>query len=226
VSTIGLFICLLRPFRPENTPLLGKILSWVVLPLAGVKPVIHNRDKFNNVKGPCVFISNHQNNLDAFIIGSFVPDKTVSIGKKIIRWFPFFGQIYWLGGNILIDRKRTKKAMGAMSQAAKKMDKIGMRVWVMPEGTRNHGEGLLRFKKGAFYLALQTGYPIVPVSIGNYVHRLQMGKFESIHLHINVHDPISYEDIAGSDREKVEAMSEKCRQILDQGIKEMDDLAK
>lgn len=43
-------------------------------------------------------------------------------------------------------------------------------VWIFPEGTRGHEAdiSLLPFKKGAFYMAVQAGVPIVPVVISNY----------------------------------------------------------
>jgi 1-acyl-sn-glycerol-3-phosphate acyltransferase len=43
----------------------------------------------------------------------------------------------------------------------------GIGLAMFPEGTRSPDTRLLRFKKGGFHLALETGYPILPVSIQN-----------------------------------------------------------
>ncbi|MCR9205963.1 MAG: 1-acyl-sn-glycerol-3-phosphate acyltransferase, partial [Halobacteriovoraceae bacterium] len=153
---------------------MGRFLHWGVTRAAGLKVKVFNREKLKSFDGPVVFISNHQDNFDAFIIGGFVPQKTVSIGKKVIKYFPLFGQIYWLSGNILIDRKRKKRALGTMKQAADQMNEKGINVWVMPEGTRSRGKGLQSLKKGAFHLAIQTGYPVVPVSLSNYAQILNL----------------------------------------------------
>lgn len=43
-------------------------------------------------------------------------------------------------------------------------------VWLFPEGTRGHAAeiDLLPFKKGAFYMAVQAGVPVVPIVVANY----------------------------------------------------------
>lgn len=221
ISIVGGACCLLRPFDADNTYYLGRALAFGVLPLGGLKSYVLGVEKFDQVPGPAIVISNHQDNFDAFIIGGFVPHKTVSIGKKIIRLFPFFGQIYWLSGHILIDRKRKKKAVGAMNQAAEKMKKNGIKVWVMPEGTRSRGRGLLPFKKGAFHLALQTGYPIIPVVISNYAQQMNLNSLKLNPVVIKVFDPIEID----SEKFDVNSLTEHCYQIVQSGLEEVDKLA-
>ncbi len=218
VSTLGFFGCLLRPFNPDNTYYLGRALAFGVLPIGGLKPFFIDSDKFDNIEGPAVIISNHQDNFDLFIIGGIVPHNTVSMGKKIIRLFPFFGQAYWLSGQILIDRKRKKKAMGTMNQAAKQMKNKGMKVWIMPEGTRSRGKGLLPFKKGAFHLAVQTGFPIIPVVISSYAQQLNMNSLSYNPVVVKVYDPIKIE----GELNEVNALKDHCEKVVREGLAEVD----
>lgn len=190
----------------------------------GLKVKVFNREKLKAFDGPVVLISNHQDNFDAFIIGGFVPKKTVSVGKKVIKYFPLFGQIYWLSGNILIDRKRKKRALGTMKQAADQMSERGINVWVMPEGTRSRGKGLQSFKKGAFHLAIQTGYPIVPVSISNYAQILNLNGLKATPVYVKVHEPIPVDKEEIPDRESVAALVDKAHAELKSGIDELDAL--
>lgn len=153
------------------------------------------------------------------MIGTFVPKKTVSVGKKIIRWFPFFGQIYWLSGNILIDRKRKKKALGAMKQAGDKMMERGIKVWIMPEGTRSKGRGLLPFKKGAFHLAKQTNLPVIPVVLSHYANRIDLNSFKKTPILAKVCPPIDSKEF-----DSPEALKNHCQALFEKELVELDRL--
>ncbi len=220
ISITGLLLCLARPFEENNTYVLGRFLGFGVLPLNGLKLKFINKEALYQIDGPAVLISNHQDNFDAFIIGSFVPKKTVSIGKKIIRLFPFFGQIYWLSGNILIDRKRKKRALGAMNQAAKKMREKGIKVWIMPEGTRSRGRGLLPFKKGAFHLAKQNNLPIIPVILSNYAQTLDLNSWSNTPIVIKVCDAIDPSRFSGPDD-----LKDHCHALFEKELKFLDQMA-
>ena len=190
--TIGIIYCLFRPFYGGNTLFLGRILSFGMLPIMGIKIHVEGRENFEKIQGPAIILSNHQDNMDLFLVGAFVSKKTVSIGKKIIKYFPFIGQIYWLSGNILIDRKRKKKALGAMNQAGEQMIKKGIKVWIMPEGTRSRGRGLLPFKKGAFHLAHQTKRPIINVSFSSYAKHWDISKAQAHHVYVKIDEPMVF----------------------------------
>ena len=77
----------------------------------------------------------------------------------------FVGELYWLTGNILIDRANRSKAMDTISQVAEQIKKNKVSVWMFPEGTRSRGRGLLPFKTGAFHAAIAAQVPIVPIPV-------------------------------------------------------------
>ncbi len=52
--------------------------------------------------GNAIYIANHQNNYDMVTASNIVQPPTVTVGKKSLLWIPFFGQLYWLTGNLLI----------------------------------------------------------------------------------------------------------------------------
>jgi 1-acyl-sn-glycerol-3-phosphate acyltransferase len=113
---------------------------------------------------PCVYVANHQDNLDVMVFGSIFPDNAIVVGKKEIGWIPFFNLFYVAGGNILLDRKHRTRAIAGIVEAGRKVKQLGRSVMIFPEGTRNRtGAGLLPFKKGAFHMAIGGELPIVPL---------------------------------------------------------------
>ncbi|WP_204271450.1 1-acyl-sn-glycerol-3-phosphate acyltransferase, partial [Citrobacter freundii] len=66
--------------------------------------------------GPSIYIGNHQNNFDMVTMSNAVQPNTVTVGKKSLVFIPFFGQLYWITGNILIDRGNRSKAHSTITQ--------------------------------------------------------------------------------------------------------------
>ena len=121
---------------------------------------------------PCIYIGNHQDNLDMFIFGSIFPHRTIVIGKRELAWIPIFNLFYYAAGNIFLDRKRHRQALAGISSAGRQIRERGVSVMIFPEGTRNRsGKGLLPFKKGAFHMALEAGLPLVPL-VASVTHQL------------------------------------------------------
>lgn len=157
---IGILLCLARPFHRNNTYLVSQLLAKLS-PFFGIKIIMRVPHSVSDT--PKVIIANHQNSFDVVTISSGVTRGVVSIGKKSLVWVPFFGQLYWLSGNILIDRNNKSRAAGTIAQAANKMIENNLSIWMFPEGTRSRGQGLLPFKTGAFHTALQANVDIVPI---------------------------------------------------------------
>ena len=69
-----------------------------------------------------------------------------------------------MGDLVPVDRRNREAAVNSMRDAEAVMDK-GLNMTVFPEGTRSRDGRLLPFKKGPFYLAMDSGVPVVPVTI-------------------------------------------------------------
>ena len=59
---------------------------------------------------------------------NIVQPPTVTVGKKSLLWVPFFGLLYWLTGNLLIDRNNRAKAHGTIAQVVKHIQKRNISV--------------------------------------------------------------------------------------------------
>lgn len=166
----------MRPFRRNNVKMVARVYGWFCRFL-GLQVEVRGLE---NVKDhPVVYIGNHQNTYDIFTVSNAVRKNTVSIGKKSLKWAPFFGQVYWLSGNILIDRSNRTKAHGTIGQAASKIKDKKISVWLFPEGTRSKGRGLLKFKLGAFYTAHMASVPLVPVVLSTTHNQIQLNRWNN-----------------------------------------------
>ena len=153
--------------------------------------------------GPAVYVANHQNAFDIFTISGAVQPNTVSVGKKSLKWIPFFGQMYWLTGNILIDRVNTSKALNTITVTAKKIRERKISIWLFPEGTRSAGRGLLPFKTGAFRTAIKAGVPIVPACASNNHDQIKFNRWNNGKMIIEFLEPIYVTDTSKESIRKV-----------------------
>lgn len=217
LSAVGIVLCLLRPFHPNNSYVFGRIFSWVGVRILGVKLEVEGAEKLNH--GSAIYIANHQHNLDLFVCGRVLSRRTVTIGKKSLRYLPFFGQLFWLAGNILIDRKRQQKAHGTMSETTEALTRKNTSIWVFPEGTRNGGKNLLPFKVGAFRMAVEAQAPLIPICVSSYGDRIQLNKWRSITIRIRVLSPVSTQGLTLDDVPELKQHSES---LMYQTIQELD----
>lgn len=208
--------CLLRPFHRNNVHHTAKILGKFSY-LLGVEIEIRIPQQIQTL-GPAVYIANHQSTYDLFTLSGAVQPNTVSVGKTSLKWIPFFGQMYWLTGNILIDRKDTGKALNTINQTAKKIKGKGLSILLFPEGTRSHGRGLLPFKTGAFRTAQQAQVPIVPVCVSNIQGGIQLNRWNNGKMVIEFLAPI---ELAGQGKESIRTMTNQTHELMQDKINQL-----
>ncbi|HHE3463477.1 1-acylglycerol-3-phosphate O-acyltransferase [Pasteurella multocida] len=217
ICVLGSIYSFIRFRNPSNV---GIMARWFgrLHPLFGltVEPRFpKNVDKF----GRCIYIGNHQNNYDMVTISYMVQPRTVSVGKKSLIWIPFFGLLYWVTGNILIDRENRTKAHGTMNEVARRINDDDLSVWMFPEGTRSRGRGLLPFKTGAFYAAIAAGVPIVPVVCSTTQGKIDLNRWDNGKVICEMLEPI---DVSAYDKENVRELAAHCHQLMAQRIAELD----
>lgn len=209
-STLGLLIGIVRPFHPTNSRLCARLYGFFGLPIIGLKVQVNNTQNYPTDR-PFVVVCNHQSNWDLFVVGQAVPERTVSIGKKALKWIPLFGQLYWLAGNVLIDRGNHQKAMESMEITKRALREKQTNMWFFAEGTRNHGKNMLPFKKGGFVTAIHAGVPIVRVCVAPYLQGFSMGKLDNGLVNIEVLPAI---ETTGLDVENVQDIMQECHDSM------------
>jgi 1-acyl-sn-glycerol-3-phosphate acyltransferase len=148
-----------------------------------------------------------------------VQPSTVSVGKKSLKWIPLFGQMYWLTGNILIDRKNTSRAMDTISLTAKKIVESKLSIWIFPEGTRSRGKGLLPFKTGAFRTAAKANVPIVPICGSSQDKTIDISRWDNGKIIIEFLEPMYVKD---NSRNSIRLLTDEAYQLMEEKIKQLN----
>ena len=152
-------------------------------------------------------------------ISYMVMPRTVSVGKKSLIWVPFFGLVYWITGNILLDRDNRSKAHNTMTELARRIHEDNLSVWMFPEGTRSRGRGLLPFKTGAFYAAIAAGVPIVPVVCSTTHNQINLNRWDNGKVICELLPPV---DTASYSKDNVRELAEYCHHLMAKRIAELD----
>jgi 1-acyl-sn-glycerol-3-phosphate acyltransferase len=149
---------------------------WIVrtgVKLARIHVEITGREHI--LAQPSIFMANHVSNLDPPIILPLLPFRTAFFIKRSLLKIPVVGVGMRLAGFIPVDRAGRLESARESVQAASKVLASGVNISTFPEGTRSRNGKLLPFKKGPFYLAMESGAPIIPISIWGSEHMMTKG---------------------------------------------------
>jgi 1-acyl-sn-glycerol-3-phosphate acyltransferase len=159
----------------SDVSLLYRIAMWITnrgVRAAGIRIDVSG---YENVPPgtACIFMSNHVSNLDPPVTAPLLPSRASILLKKELMSIPILGRAMKLGRFIPVERGSRRDAAQASVAAAAQALAEGLHILVYPEGTRSPDGRLSAFKKGPFFLAMQTRAPIIPVAITPGVARLQ-----------------------------------------------------
>jgi 1-acyl-sn-glycerol-3-phosphate acyltransferase len=150
--------------RTGNLPhILARTWARFTLLCANVR--VEVRGSENIVRGPAIYMPNHVSHFDVFALLGYLNVQFRWTAKKELFSIPLLGLAMRRAGYILVDRSRHDRAMASMREAAHKISN-GSSIVIFPEGTRScDGNLLFPFKKGGFHLAIDSGVPIVPITV-------------------------------------------------------------
>jgi 1-acyl-sn-glycerol-3-phosphate acyltransferase len=194
--------------------------AWLILKTTGVRVETRGVEKLDP-KQSYVLASNHQSIYDIPIVFASLPLQLRIISKDSVGKFPFLGWHLQLTGHLLIDRKNpgagVLKKMGRLVSGARSLI-------IFPEGTRSVDGTVGRFKGGTFLLGIDSGLPVVPVSIAGSRHVMRKGRLMTCpgDVTLTVHDPIP---TAGIGREGARALAERVRTIVSGSVDQPADSA-
>lgn len=163
-------------------------------------------------KGAFILVGNHVSYLDPFYVSAMLERKVHFMAKAeafkpfLFRWFLRFA------GAFPVHREKTD--LTSMKTALSHL-KNGRAVGIFPEGTIKGDNSFEELKRGAAYLAVRTGCPVIPFFIEGAEKALPSGSFwiRPVQVSIRIGRPIRPKK-TGKSKERQAHFSHQIQQAL------------
>jgi 1-acyl-sn-glycerol-3-phosphate acyltransferase len=189
--------------------------AWAGVWITGVRVKTIGLDQLDQSRS-YIFMTNHVSNIDPPIQIPLIPKRTSVMVKKELFKVPILGRAMRMGSLVPVDRGNRDAGIEAV-RAAKSVvnQKLNMTIYI--EGKRSFDGKLLPFKKGPFYLAMECGVPIVPMTIVGTHYAMPKARFSIKPGIVTVifHPPIEPEEFGTR-----ECLMEKVRVAIESGLPE------
>jgi 1-acyl-sn-glycerol-3-phosphate acyltransferase len=189
-----------------------------ILRLAGARLEVKRAPGFDPAR-TCIFISNHVNIFDPFVVYSAIPQFLRGFELESHFEIPVYGWMMGRFGNVAVPDAPTRESLEIMTSRAKAALDSHISLIAFAEGSRTRTGHVQAFKKGIFNLAQKFGVPIVPVSIVGSYEFFQTGNWMLYPGKITVylHDTI---DTSKVERGEVDALRQRVQDIVAQPVEE------
>lgn len=166
---------------------------------------------------PYVFMANHLSLIDGPLLFMLIPQFVRVLLKKEAFRIPIIGQAMRQVGFVSVDRKGLKGGKKSIDRATRMIKEKGISFLIFPEGTRSRDGKLQPFKRGGFFLAVNSQVPIFPVSINGSYALMPKGSFFAKKGKVGVifHPPVS---VQGFDRNNLSQLMGKVRSVIQSGL--------
>ncbi len=182
------------------------------------------REGYKKMDGPVVYVANHTSYLDISVAFLAVPGYFTIIGKAMLGKVPLFGSMF-SKMYITVDRRSKESRLASYTKSIEAINQ-GRSLFVFPEGTipNNGAPEMIKFKDGAFKIAIEKQIPIVPISIPFNWIILPDSDFLNPRWHkikFCFHEPISTKGMTEKD---MNMLKEQAFNVIDKNIKEHNKL--
>ena len=195
---------------------MARLWARSLLKIAGVNVTIEGLGKIKPGK-PYVFVANHLSYMDTPVVLGNIPVQFRFMAKSELFKIPMLGTHLARAGHIPVPLEDARASVKALTRGAEVIRKLGISLWIFPEGGRSITGVLQPFKEGAAYLAIKAGVEIVPLALVGTRNVLAMGEatFHRGGVILRVGDPIPTEGRTLHDRhELTEAAREQIVAML------------
>jgi 1-acyl-sn-glycerol-3-phosphate acyltransferase len=216
-AVVCIFLIFLAIFiDPRKNDWPQRLFFRNILRLIGARFKVHRSPGFNPQK-TSIFISNHVNIFDPFVVYSAIPQFFRGFELESHFKIPIYGWMMGRFGNIAVPDAPSREGLETMTKRAKAALDSGVSLIAFPEGARTRDGHVHNFKKGIFNLAHKFGIPIVPVSIAGSYQFFQTGNWMLYpgKIMVYVHETI---ETANIDRTELDALRQRVHDIVSEPV--------
>jgi len=195
---------------------MGKWAFWVGPKILGIRLDASGIERVNK-RASYVFMANHLSLIDGPLLFMLIPQFVRVLLKKEAFRIPVIGLAMRQVGFVSVDRKGLKGGKKSIDRATRMIKEKGFSFLIFPEGTRSRDGKLQTFKRGGFFLAVNSQVPIFPVSINGSYALMPKGSFFAKKGKVRVifHPPVS---VQGFDRNNLSQLMDKVRSVIQSGL--------
>jgi 1-acyl-sn-glycerol-3-phosphate acyltransferase len=198
---------------------LFSVAKWAVSlapPILGIKVKVIGRESVDR-RSPAIFMSNHLSFLDGPLLFLLIPLPIRVILKKEIFRIPVIGQGMRFVEFVPVDRKGVRGGRKSIELASRLIREKGYAYLIFPEGTRSRDGRIQPFRRGGFFLAMESRAQIVPVSIKGTYDLMPRGTIfpRKGKVEVRFHAPVSVEEY---DQNSMGGLMDKVKGVIESGL--------
>jgi 1-acyl-sn-glycerol-3-phosphate acyltransferase len=218
---VVLFILLLVFFPFGIREPLLRLSKWAMhlgTKILGIKVETSGVEKVDR-KSPYIFMANHLSFLDGPMLFMLIPQSIRVILKKEVFRIPIIGQGMRYVEFVPVDRKGGRGGKKSIDRAARLMREKGYSFLIFPEGTRSRDGEIQAFRRGGFFLALESQASVVPISIRGTYELMPKGTLFAKRGKVGVHfhTPVP---VQGYDTTNMQVLMDRVKGVIESGLKD------
>lgn len=167
----------------------------------------------------CFFVTNHVNVFDPFVLYLSIPQFVRGLELESHFSLPVYGWLMKRFGNVPVPDVRTASGLKRTYRLAREALENGTSLVVFAEASRTLDGRVGDFEMGVFRMALNLGYPIVPVSVVHAFTWKRKGShlLRPVTVKVHIHATIETRGLA---RKDLEALRDQVHEIVAKPVSE------
>jgi 1-acyl-sn-glycerol-3-phosphate acyltransferase len=194
----------------------GKGIISLARRILGIQIDVIGRESIDRTK-TCVYMANHLSFIDGPLLFWLIPQEVRVLLKKEAFRYPVIGLGMRFAGFVPVDRSGMRSGKKSIERATEAIQKKRRSFLIFPEGTRSRDGHIQPFRRGAFFLAINSQAPVIPVSLSGSYELMPKGSLSVKKGRIKVifHPEVSVQGLAEGD---IPDLMSKIRDVIMSGL--------